>query len=68
MNRQTKGKRLHTLPLARTTIHDPFWGAKLELFRTVTIDDVFTKFEQNGAFANFDRVAQGQSGDHRGAA
>lgn len=67
MSHPIAGKRLCAVPLARTTIQDRFWGPKLELFRSVTIDDVFSKFEQNGAFANFDRVAQGQSGGHSGA-
>ncbi len=53
--------------LSRTTVDDAFWTSRLELFRTATIDDVFTKFEQNGAFANFDRVAQGQRGGFSGS-
>lgn len=60
-------RRCYGVPLSRTTIDDAFWTSRLELFRTATIDDVFTKFEQNGAFANFDRVAQGQRGTHSGS-
>jgi DUF1680 family protein len=67
MEPQTQFKRLSALPLSRTSVDDPFWAPKLELFRTVAIDDVFAKFEQHGAFANFDRVAWGERGSHSGA-
>jgi hypothetical protein len=43
---------------AAVQIDDAFLAPKLELLRTVTLGDVFTKFEKDGAFANFDRVAQ----------
>jgi len=63
----SKPKRLHPVSLIRTTIDDAFWTPKLETLRTVTVNDVFTKFERDGAFANFDRVAQGQKGGHCGS-
>ncbi len=53
--------------LQQVQIDDAFWAPKLELLRTVTLGDVFTKFEKDGAFANFDRVAQGLKGGHRGS-
>ncbi|MCE5259220.1 MAG: glycoside hydrolase family 127 protein [Chloroflexi bacterium] len=64
----TIGKGLAPLPLNRRDIRldDAFWSPKLEVLRTVTIKDVFDKFEKSGALANFDRVAQGQRGGHQG--
>jgi hypothetical protein len=48
------------------TLADAFWGPRLEQLRTVTSGDVFSKFERDGAFENFDPVARGQGGAHRG--
>lgn len=60
-------RRLSVVPLAQTTVEDSFWRSRLDLFRRITINDVFDKFERDGAFANFDQVAQGQRGLHRGS-
>ncbi|MBN9391599.1 MAG: glycoside hydrolase family 127 protein [Chloroflexi bacterium] len=58
------------IPLQRpdVRIDDPFWSPRLETFRTVTLPDVFTKFEQDheGAFTNFDWVRDGAKGHHVG--
>jgi DUF1680 family protein len=67
MPQQSEFQQLFVVPLSQITVHDAFWRSKLELLRGVTLDDVFTKFEQHGAFDNFDRVAQRQRGSHHGA-
>ncbi len=61
------------VPVENVAISDSFWTPRLQMFRTTTINDVFTKFEgysgtvSNGnTFNNFDRVAQGLSGGHVG--
>lgn len=61
-------KPLQPVPVDRVKIHDSFWGPKLETFRTTTLIDSFSKFEKDrgGAFNNFDRVRDGQSGAHAG--
>jgi DUF1680 family protein len=59
--------RLTPIPLRQVVIADEFWAPKLDVLRSVTVNDVFDKFEGSGAFANFDRVAQGLSGGHQGA-
>jgi DUF1680 family protein len=59
-------RRLYPLTPAAVTLADGFWGPKLNTLRAVTIQDVFDKFERDGAFENFDRVAGGLSGGHRG--
>ncbi|RYD49515.1 MAG: hypothetical protein EOP85_01480, partial [Verrucomicrobiaceae bacterium] len=48
------------------TINDGFWSPKIGLWSSVTINDTFDKFEQYGGFTNFDRVAQGLTGNHAG--
>jgi DUF1680 family protein len=61
---------LRSVPVEKVIVTDSFWAPRLQLFRTTTINDVFTKFEgyhdsqisQGDAFSNFDRVAQGQLG------
>ena len=55
------------LGIARVAITDEFWGPKLQLLRSTTLNDVFDKFERDGAMANFERVAAGLSAGHRGA-
>jgi DUF1680 family protein len=67
MSPQAPTARLHAVPLAQTAVRDTFWSAKLDLLRSITIDDVLSKFEQNGAFDNFDRVARRERGTHRGS-
>ncbi len=59
-------RRLFPLPLQNVEVTDGFWQPRLKTLRTTTINDVFDKFERDGAFANFDRVAQGLTGGHRG--
>ncbi|MHB1355698.1 MAG: hypothetical protein ACYCZF_06950 [Anaerolineae bacterium] len=63
----THHRRLVPVPLTDVTVHDAFWSPKLRVLRTVTVNDVFDKFERVGAFDNFDREAQGLRGGHRGA-
>ncbi|HTV42851.1 MAG TPA: beta-L-arabinofuranosidase domain-containing protein [Candidatus Sulfotelmatobacter sp.] len=58
--------RLTPVPIQQVTIDDPFWSPRLELWRQVTLQDCFEKFDHDGAFTNFDRVRDGQSGDHGG--
>src|SRR5450432_318350 len=59
-------RRLFPASIANVTLTDAFWSPKYDTFRTVTINDVFDKFERDGAFANFDRVAAGLTGNHAG--
>ena len=49
-------------------IEDPFWSPKLALWRSTTIADCFTKFENDrgGAINNFDNVRDGRKGKHAG--
>jgi len=65
--RRTQINRLFPVTLSDTILSDAFWTPKLKVLATVTTNDVFDKFEIDGAFANFDRIAQGQIGDHRGS-
>ncbi len=59
-------RRLFPASVANVTLTDGFWLPKYQNFRSVTINDVFDKFERDDAFANFDRVAQGMTGEHHG--
>ena len=52
------------VPIENVTINDSFWAPKMTMWRTTTINDVFTKFENSNAFTNFDLVAQGITGTH----
>jgi DUF1680 family protein len=58
--------RLTPVPIQQVTIDDPFWSPKIQLWREVTLQDCFEKFDHDGAFTNFDRVRDGQSGGHGG--
>jgi DUF1680 family protein len=63
--------KLHTLtpiPIEQVRIEDEFWTPKRDVWQTVTIRDLFTKFEkhQTGTFNNFDRVRAGERGNHAG--
>jgi DUF1680 family protein len=60
-------RRIDPVGLANVHLEDAFWSPKQSVLRKVTVNDVFDKFERDGAFANFDRVAQGLSGGHRGS-
>jgi len=52
---------------ADVEIRDDFWSPRFELWRTVTIPDVFDKFEQRSfALRNFDRAATGRKTGHNG--
>jgi DUF1680 family protein len=54
------------VPIQQVTIDDAFWTPKRQVWRTVTIPDVFTKFEKDGAIRNYDRVHDGAKGGHEG--
>lgn len=60
--------RLTPVPISQVVIDDAFWAPKLQQWRRVTIDDCFTKFENDrgGAFRNFDLVRDGKTGRHAG--
>jgi DUF1680 family protein len=58
---------MHPVALSAVAVHDTFWSPKLRVLREVTVNDVFDKFERDGAFSNFDRVAQGLTGGHCGS-
>jgi DUF1680 family protein len=57
---------LEQIPIQQVQINDSFWSPKLRVWRDVTIEDCFAKFEKDGAISNFDRVASGRGGDHGG--
>ena len=65
--------------LKNVTVNDPFWTPKLKQWATITVNDVFDKFEgkhfhdeqerhRNNTFNNFDDVAKGRklTGHHAG--
>jgi hypothetical protein len=54
------------VPVQQVTIDDPFWSPKLKVWRQVTLQDCFSKFDRDSAFTNFDRVRDGKSGSHDG--
>ncbi len=54
------------VPVGQVEINDDFWAPKHHLWRNTTIPDCFAKFDKAGAFANFDRVRDGQTGGHEG--
>jgi DUF1680 family protein len=60
--------RLTPVPISQVSIDDPFWSPKLKTWREVTINDCFTKFENDrgGAINNFDLVRDGKTGQHAG--
>lgn len=61
-------KRLTPLSIESIEIDDSFWSPKRKVWQETTIRDCFTKFEnyQTGTFNNFDRVRDGQHGNHAG--
>jgi DUF1680 family protein len=64
--RAESARQLFPASVRDVQVTDLFWTPKLNTLRTVTVNDVFDKFERDGALANFDRVAQGLSGGHSG--
>lgn len=62
----TKLHPLTPVPNQSVTINDKFWSPKLNVWRKVTINDAFDKYEHTGALANFDRVATQQKSGHKG--
>ncbi len=60
--------RLLPVSIDSVTIDDEFWAPKREIWRSVTIGDCFTKFENDrgGAMNNFDLVRDGKKGRHAG--
>ena len=63
----TAAEPIHELtPLQTVTIDDPFWSPKLQTWNKITLTDVLDKFDQAGAFRNFDRVAGTADGGHEG--
>ena len=62
-------KKLKAVPNDHVRIDDSFWTHRLNTLKQVTVPHVFDKFEDNdgGAFNNFDRVAQGEKGGHKGS-
>ncbi|MBQ3341177.1 MAG: glycoside hydrolase family 127 protein [Kiritimatiellae bacterium] len=52
---------------ADVEVSDSFWSHRFELWRTVTIPDIFSKFEKRSfALRNFDRAAAGRREGHYG--
>ena len=61
-------KPLAPVPIQQVVLEDEFWSPKLKVWRAVTLPDCFAKFEQDGALANFDKIAAGTGGKHSGPA
>src|SRR5580765_1581820 len=61
-------RQLRAVPIQQVIVNDSFWAPKLDIWRSVTIRDAFTKFENDrgGALNNFDRVRDGLKGNHAG--
>lgn len=70
---ENENKGLNLNSVSEVIIADSFWTPRFEQWRTVTVADVFDKFEgkfkenpeewqQNNSFVNFDDVAQGKKG------
>ena len=59
---------LKPVPVRQVRIDDEFWAPKLKVWREVTIPDCLDKFEKDGAIRNFEKVRDGQGGDHGGPA
>lgn len=57
---------LAPVPIQNVVIQDEFWSPKLKVWRDTTIPDCFAKFDKDGAFANFDKIRDGASGEHGG--
>ncbi len=68
-----KNESIRFLEVNQIKVKDPFWSPKLELWSTVTANDVLNKFEgqhvhdaevpeDHDAIHNFDRVARGERG------
>jgi hypothetical protein len=53
---------LTPVPVAAVAIDDGFWAPRRTTWHEVTIPDCLDKFEAEGAFGNFDRVRDGQTG------
>lgn len=63
-----KPQPLQAVPLQQVQIDDPFWSPKLKVWREVTLADCFAKFEKDGAFANFDKIRDGNTNSEHGGA
>jgi len=63
---QTDIHPLEPVPLEAVHVQDAFWSPKLGIWQDVTVHDALDKFEQAGAFRNFDRVAKGLRENHEG--
>jgi len=57
---------LEAVPIRDVHVTDAFWAPRLKLWSMTTVNDVFDKFERDGAFRNFDRVAGITEGGHDG--
>lgn len=57
---------LTPVPIQQVIVDDGFWSPKRQVWRNVTIPDVFNKFEKDGAIRNYDRVRDGVKGGHEG--
>ena len=63
---ETVPHRLTPVPIQQVVIDDEFWSPKFKVWHQVTISDCFDKFEKDGALENFDKIRDGQGGEHGG--
>ncbi|MDR3688697.1 MAG: glycoside hydrolase family 127 protein [Fimbriimonas sp.] len=64
--KQGETRVMKAVPIKQVKIDDDFWAPKMKVWREVTIPDCFTKFEKDGALANFDKISSGAGGEHGG--
>lgn len=60
------GTAITPAAISQVEIVDEFWTPKRAIWHHTTLRDCFDKFEKTGAFDNFDRVRDGQTGEHGG--
>lgn len=57
---------LTPIAISHVELDDAFWSPKRHTWQSITIRDVFRKFDHDGALNNFDRVRDGRRGGHAG--
>ncbi len=57
---------LSSLPLRQVVVDDGFWSPEARSLAAGDLRDASTKFEKDGALANFDRSRDGEPAEHAG--
>jgi DUF1680 family protein len=66
VGQEAKPLPLKPVPIEQVQIEDSFWSPKRKVWQEIMIPDCFARFEKDGALANFDKIRDGQTGDHGG--